>query len=125
MLLARAQIPQEDYCPVPDEVLGKLYRASPQGRNDLIATVGSHTRAMLALYCYRRAHLQSLGLVIAATCAKDELETFGGNFGKALFEKARAAVDKLEPSRVVRRRKVTLSSGLLRPVVQDEDDFSA
>lgn len=122
---ARPHIPQDEDCPVPDRLLGELYRASPHGLNELLLSVPTRTRAMLALYCYRRAHLQSIGLALAATCDENELEVFGGNAGKALFEKARVAPDKPRPSYYVERRKVTLSSGLLRAVVQDEDDVLA
>ena len=77
-----------------EEVLGHLYRASKNGLEELVATVPAATRAMLALYCYRRAHLQSIGLAVASSCTVDDLETFGGNAGKALFEKARNVHDR-------------------------------
>ena len=58
--------PQEETCPVPENLLGMLYRASPHGLDSLIATVPARTRAMLALYCHSRAHLQSIGFAVAA-----------------------------------------------------------
>ena len=45
----------EETCPVPESVLGQLYRASPHGLDALIEMVPAQTRAMLAVYCYRRA----------------------------------------------------------------------
>ena len=57
-----------DPCPVPDEMLGELYRASKAGLPELIATVSPDVRAALALYCYRRGHLKGIGLAIASTC---------------------------------------------------------
>jgi hypothetical protein len=110
MLLARPDIPQEDHCPVSEHVLGQFYRASLHGLDELVATVPAETRAMLALYCYRRAHLQSIGLAIAARCEKYDLETFGGNAGKVLFENARKAPHETQPSHYLERRKVTLST---------------
>jgi hypothetical protein len=71
----------DEPCPVPDEILGEMYRASAHGLDELIATVSPTARALLALYCYRRAHLASIGLAIAATCDKDDLSSFGGNAG--------------------------------------------
>ena len=79
MLPARPSIAQEENCPVPELVLGQFYRASSHGLDELVATVPAEARAMLALYCYRRAHLQSIGLAIATRCEQQELEAFGGN----------------------------------------------
>ncbi|MGB6586595.1 MAG: hypothetical protein WBE93_11605, partial [Pseudolabrys sp.] len=53
---------EDESCPVPDEILGEMYRASAHGLNELIATVSPTARALLAVYCYRRAHLASIGL---------------------------------------------------------------
>src|SRR5690348_12308983 len=57
-----------DPCPIPDSQLGELYRASKHGLPELIATVSPEVRAALAIYCYRRGHLKSIGLAIASTC---------------------------------------------------------
>jgi hypothetical protein len=72
---------EDEPCPVTDQMLGELYRASAHGLNELIATVSPTARALLAVYCYRRAHLASIGLAIAATCEKDDLTSLGGNAG--------------------------------------------
>src|SRR6185312_3517089 len=98
-------IPQEEFCPVPEDVLGRLYRADPNGLVALIESVPSNVRAMLAVYCFRRAHLQSIGLAIASGCERSDLVTFGGNMGAALFERARQAPEPAKPP------KVTLSNG--------------
>ena len=121
MLPAQPHIPQEEPCPVPEEVLGHLYRASKHGLEELVATVPAATRAMLALYCYRRAHLQPIGLVVASSCTVDDLETIGGNAGTALFEKARNVHNASLRSQHLARRTISLSTGMLRRVIQDED----
>src|ERR1700728_2808247 len=82
---------EDEPCPVPDETLGEMYRASAHGLSAIIATVPPTARALLAVYCYRRAHLASIGLAIAATCEKDELTALGGNAGATLFERSREA----------------------------------
>ena len=69
---------EDEPCPVADQMLGEMYRASAHGLNELIATVSPTARALLAVYCYRRAHLASIGLAIAATCEKDELTSARG-----------------------------------------------
>jgi hypothetical protein len=122
MLSAQMAIPQEEDCPVPEHILGQLYRSSPHALDELIAAVPAQTRAVLALFCYRRAHLQSIGLAIATSCEAHDLEAFGGNAGKVLFEAARKAPEKAPRSLHPGRRKVTLSTGILKAVVQDEDD---
>ena len=122
MLRARPHFPQEEPCPVPDQLIGELYRSSPHGLDDLLASVPTETRAMLALYCYRRAHLASIGLAIAASCEEHDLEVHGGNAGRALFEKSRSVPHKPKQSYYLERRKVTLSTCVLRKVVCDEDD---
>ena len=51
----------------------------------------SFSAALLGVFCYRRAHLASIGLAIAATCAEDDLTSLGGNAGTMLFERSRKA----------------------------------
>ena len=121
MLATRPHIPQEDPCPVPEQVLGQLYRGSSHGLHELISAVPASARAMLALYCYRRAHLQSIGLAIAASCEEYDLEECGGNAGKVLFEKSRKAPDESPSSHNLDRRKVTLSTCALRYFIKDQD----
>jgi hypothetical protein len=106
-------------------MLGEMYRASAHGLNDLIATVSPTARALLAVYCYRRAHLASIGLAIAATCEKDDLAGLGGNTGAILFERSREA-PRLAPidTDAVGRRKITLATEPLRQLnrIDDEED---
>jgi hypothetical protein len=111
MLPADVHIPLEEPCPVPEHVLGQLYRARLYGLDELILSVPAATRAMLALYCYRRAHLQSIGLAVAASCNECDLQEFGGNAGKVLFDKSRKAPDESTSSFYLDRRKVTLRAG--------------
>jgi hypothetical protein len=56
---------EDEICPVRDELLAELYRANKLRVPDLAAMVAPDARALLALFCYRRSHLQSLGLTIA------------------------------------------------------------
>src|ERR1700684_2592185 len=101
---------ENEHCPVTDQMLGDLYRASPHGLHELIATVSPAARALLAVYCYRRAHLASIGLVIAASCEEDDLTSFGGNAGAMLFERSRKAPQRqLADAGTSNRRNITLS----------------
>ena len=113
---------ESEPCPVTDQMLGDLYRASPHGLNELIATVPPTARALLAVYCYRRAHLASIGLVIAATCDRDDLTSLGGNAGATLFDRSRAAPKSLAlDGASTGRRKITLATEPLRQLVPLED----
>ena len=114
-----------DPCPVPDDMLGELYRSNKNGLPELIATVSPDVRAALALYCYRRGHLKGIGLVIASTCDKYDLETSGGAAGAALFARSREVAPATPvASHYVARQKITLASGSLRkslPIDEEAD----
>ncbi len=115
MLPERRILLEDEPCPVSDETLGEMYRASAHGLHELIETIPPTTRALLAVYCYRRAHLSSIGLAIAATCEKDDLGSFGGNAGAILFERSREApVASSASTHVSERKKITLAAGTAR-----------
>ena len=110
---------EEDPCPVSDRVLGELYRSSSHGLGELIASLSPHARAELALYCYRRAHLNSIGLAIAASCDEDDLSRSGGYAGVMLFAKSREAPEAPQPG----RRTITLARGPLRQMCPIDDEI--
>ena len=129
-MMPELHIPLEDEpCPVADQMLGEMYRASAHGLNELIATVSPAARALLAVYCYRRAHLASIGLAIAATCEKDDLTWVGGNAGATLFERSREAPQSsFTEVRANGRRKITLAAKPIRqqnPIANAEESFSS
>ena len=75
------------------------------------------------MYCYRRAHLASIGLAIAAICEKDELISSGGNTGAALFERSREAPKSPSiDAHKAGRRKITLATEPLRQLGPIEDE---
>src|SRR6201988_723388 len=80
---------ENDFCPVRDEPLGEMYRASEHGLPKLVETVSPDVRAMLALFCYRRSHLYALALSIAASCSERELIQIGGRVGSTLYALSR------------------------------------
>ncbi|HTF75087.1 MAG TPA: hypothetical protein VK620_12270, partial [Bradyrhizobium sp.] len=80
---------ENDFCPVRDELLGEMYRANENGLPRLVESVSSDVRAMLALFCYRRSHLHSLALSIAASCSERELIQLGGRVGSTLYALSR------------------------------------
>jgi hypothetical protein len=111
----------EDICPVRDELLGELCRADDRFMPGFVSTLAPDIRASLALFCYRRNHLHSMGLAIAASCNENDLVREGGSAGAVLFEcsKKRSAGEALSPR--VGRREVTLSTGVLRTFAIDDE----
>src|SRR5947209_1958266 len=113
-----------DFCPVRDELLGEMYRASEQGLPRLVESVSSDVRAMLALFCYRRSHLHSLALAIAASCTERDLIQLGGRVGTTLYALSREPAARSAPSSSYGNRKpITLSTKPLSTFAPIEDDF--
>ena len=120
-MLALRDVLAGDECPCSSTLLGALYRATPDQHEGVIESIPLDVRAVLALYCYRRAHLQAIGLAIAATCEESDLRVHGQSAGSALFHRARQIQDPL-PSAFRVRKTVTLSLGVLKNGVFDEED---
>jgi hypothetical protein len=115
---------ENDFCPVGDELLGELYRASENGLPQLVASVSSEVRAMLALFCYRRSHLYSLALSIAASCSERELIHLGGRVGSTLYALSREPASRSAPSSSYGNRKpITLSTKPLSTFSPIEDEL--
>ena len=113
---------ENDFCPVRDELLGEMYRASEHGLPRLVESVSSEVRAMLALFCYRRSHLHSLALAIAASCNERELIQLGGRVGSTLYALSREPTARAAPSSS-NRKPITLSTKPLTPYAPVEDEL--
>jgi hypothetical protein len=114
---------ENDACPVGDELLGSLYRASEHGLSELVESVSPDVRAMLALFCYRRNHLHSMGVAIAATCTQRDLVEQGGVVGSTLFAMSREAPSTTPSVSAYGKRTITLSTKPLSTFADVEDDF--
>jgi hypothetical protein len=115
---------ENDFCPVQDELLGEMYRANENGLAQLVASVSSDVRAMLALFCYRRSHLHSLALSIAATCSERELIHLGGRVVSTLYALSREApATRSAPSSYGNRKAITLSTRPLSTFSPAEDEL--
>lgn len=113
----------DDACPIPESLFGQLYRSHPQGLAELVTTIPAQTRAMLALFCYRRAHLHALSLSIASTCDEMDLVEAGGRPGAALFELSRQPEAPVATHHENGRRKISLAKGALWHPAPLEDDY--
>jgi hypothetical protein len=113
---------ENDFCPVRDELLGEMYRANENGLPQLVESVSSDVRAMLALFCYRRSHLHQLALAIAASCSEQELIQLGGRVGSTIYALSREPAARIAPSSYGNRKPITLSTKPLSTFSPFEDE---
>ena len=102
-----------------------MYRANENGLPQLVESVSSDVRAMLALFCYRRSHLHSLALAIATSCSERELILLGGRVGSTLYSLSRETpATRAAPSSPYSNRKpITLSTKPLSTFSPVEDEL--
>ena len=84
-----AYLPQEEICPISEQLLFSLYDAAKRGLPVPVAEVPPERRSSVALFCYRRSHLEGAALAVAATCDEEDLVDTGGPLGRTLFLKSR------------------------------------
>jgi hypothetical protein len=116
---------ENDLCPVRDELLGEMYRASESGLPRLVETVAPQVRARLALFCYRKSHLHTLALAIAASCTERDLVEFGGRVGSTLYALSREApaARSVSVSSYGTRKPITLSTKPLSAIAPLDDEL--
>jgi hypothetical protein len=114
-----------DTCPVRDELLGEMYRASEHGLPILVESVSPQVRAMLALFCYRRSHLHALALSVASSCNERDLVNIGGRVGSTLYALSRETpANRAAPSTSYNGRKpITLSTKPLSTFAPLDDEL--
>jgi hypothetical protein len=112
----------DDYA-VPDELVGRLYRAGENAVLDMTATLSAGQRASLAAYCYRKSHMHRIGLAIAATCELSTLvQAFGTALGQALYTQSRDRAPVPERTPGSHRPKITLARLTGSPMAAEEPD---
>lgn len=115
---------ENDFCPVREDLLGEMYRANSNGLPHLVETVSPDVRAMLALFCYRRNHLHSLALTIAASCTERDLFQLGGRVGSTLYALSRdVQITRPATSSYGHRKPITLSTKPLQTFQPMQDDI--
>jgi hypothetical protein len=112
---------------VPDELIGRLYRATESSVFEMLPGLSVQDRAYLAMFCYRKSHLHRIGLAIAATCDETVLvQTWGTALGQTLYAQSREA--PRVPQRAVgqHRAKITLATlGSGSWISSDDEDDEA
>jgi hypothetical protein len=96
---------------VPDELIGRLYRATESSVFDMLPELSVEDRAYLAMFCYRKSHLHRIGLAIAATCDEGVLvQTWGTALGQTLYAQSREAPAMPHRAPGQHRSKITLAT---------------
>lgn len=103
---------EDEPCPISEHDLATLHGANDASLKELLDAMVPEIKPALALFCYRRAHLETVGLAIAAVCDETDLVSFGGKAGTALFARSREIRDFMPiKSASPVRRKIALASG--------------
>jgi len=98
-------IPNEAACPVDLELLGLLLR-SPEARVfEIVDGQEPSQRAALAAFCFGRAHMRDLAVLIAQRCSAASLRSANGLLGEMLIEHVQTASAKTRSG----RRSITLA----------------
>jgi hypothetical protein len=109
--IAQSQMVDRDDHTAMTQALSRLYGAATQSIADIVGNLSASERARLAVFCYGRAHLNSIGLAIAATCDLDQLiaASSSATAGQTLFTQSRDAAMPVERS-PSRRAPITLAT---------------
>src|SRR5262245_8734037 len=93
-----------------EAMLGRLLRAKDQDVATIIEELPAPARAELAVFCYGRAHLHRVGIVIAASCDLESLiqASPSNAAGSMLFDRSRAR-PKAERASGGPRSRITLA----------------
>lgn len=84
----------EDGCPVPSEMLGRLYRANAETLTNLVSSIPQRTRARLAVFLYGRMHTRELGVRVAAMCEAALLMQTAGTLGEVIYAQSRDGYER-------------------------------
>jgi len=96
---------------VPEDLIGRLYRATESSVFDMLPDLSLQDRAYLAMFCYRKSHLHRIGLAIAATCDENVLvQTWGTALGHTLFAQSRQPPPVPQRAPGQHRPRITLAT---------------
>jgi hypothetical protein len=95
---------------VPNQLIERLLRAAEHEVAEVVTVLSPRQRGHLAVFCYERAHLQRIGLAVAATCDQLALMNAAASnaAGRALFAQSRAPRGPIKPTGSG-RRPITLA----------------
>ena len=110
--IAQSQTVDRDDHGAMTDALSRLYGAATQSIGDIVGTLSASERARLAVFCYGRTHLNTIGLAIAAACDLDHLiaASSSATAGHALFTQSRDSTMPVERPSSGRRAPITLAT---------------
>jgi hypothetical protein len=113
--IAQGGIAERDDQAAMTAALERLYGAAIQSVSGIVSNLSASERAKLAVFCYGRAHLNAIGLTIAATCDLDQLIAASSSAaaGQVLFTQSREIAP--EKRSIGRRPAITLATPATRP----------
>jgi hypothetical protein len=90
--------------------LHRLYGAAVSQAQEIVSELRESDRASIAVFCNGRAHMNAIGLAIAAQCSLDRLTAAAGSrvAGTTLFDQSREPTQSLTRSHS-NRRPITLA----------------
>jgi hypothetical protein len=112
-------LPQEEVCPISEQLLFSLYDAAKRGLPVPVAEVPPERRSSVALLCYRRSHLENAALAVAARCDEEDLVDIGGPLGRTLFLKSRNVPT---PAKNASRNSLSTLALSIASMQRDQDD---
>jgi len=99
--------------------LNRLYGAAIDSIREIVADLTESERARLAVFCYGRAHLNAIGLTIAASCGLDHLiaATHSATAGRTIFTQSRDRSALAEKPLGGRRAPISLAASAAPRVI--------
>jgi hypothetical protein len=110
--VAQSRVVDRDDHAAMTDALSRLYGAASQSIDDIVMNLTASERARLAVFCYGRAHLNAVGLRIAAQCDLDQLVAASNSAtaGHTLFTQSREELGRA--AKPTRRASITLPSAV-------------
>ena len=118
-------LPQEEICPISEQLLFSLYDAAKRGLPVPVGEVPPEKRSSVALFCYRRSHLEEAALAVAATCDEEDLVDIGGPLGRTLFLRSRSIPSPAKNESLNRLSVLALSIASTKTNQEDNQEEDA
>src|SRR5262245_50369083 len=115
----------DEICPISEQLLFSLYDAVKRGLPVPVSDVPSERRSSVALFCYRRSHLERAALAVAATCDEDDLVDAGGPLGRTLFLKSRDVASSPDHGSLNGLKALMISLGASQKAKSEDDEDKA
>jgi hypothetical protein len=115
----------DEICPISEQLLFSLYDAVKRGLPVPVSDIPRERLSSVALFCYRRSHLEEAALAVAATCDEEDLVEAGGPLGHTLFLKSRNFASPANDSPLSNLKALMISLGASQKTEGDDDETEA